>query len=113
MEINSSVPEDPEMAAIVRKYQDLIGAPCLGLWCARRWFRSCPVGVGLEHACGWEHAARDVASTRASAAVRRPSIMTWPCLAGTKMDEPLGWTHTDLDARFDTVRRSESNIGAG
>ncbi len=33
-------------------------------------------------------------------------------LAGTKMDEPLGWTHTDLDARFDTVRRSESNIGA-
>ena len=32
--------------------------------------------------------------------------------AGTKMDEPLGWTHTDLDARFDTVRRAESNIGA-
>ena len=28
------------------------------------------------------------------------------------MDEPLGWTHTDLDARFDTVRRAESNIGA-
>lgn len=25
MEINSSVPEDPEMAAIVGKYQDLIG----------------------------------------------------------------------------------------
>ncbi|PRW59853.1 5 -nucleotidase [Chlorella sorokiniana] len=55
VEINSSVREDPEMAAIVRKYQDLIG---------------------------------------------------------TKMDEPLGWTHTDLDARFDTVRRSESNIGS-
>ena len=53
VEISSQVPEDPEMAAIVKRYQDVIG---------------------------------------------------------TKMDEPLGWAHAPLDARFDTVRRSESNI---
>lgn len=28
------------------------------------------------------------------------------------MDEPMGWTHTPLDARFDTVRRAESNVGS-
>jgi 2',3'-cyclic-nucleotide 2'-phosphodiesterase (5'-nucleotidase family) len=32
--------------------------------------------------------------------------------AGTKMDEPLGWSHIDLDARFDTVRQAESNLGS-
>ncbi|KAI3436153.1 hypothetical protein D9Q98_002210 [Chlorella vulgaris] len=55
VEINSSVPEDAEVAAIVKVYQDLIG---------------------------------------------------------TKMDEPLGWSHIDLDARFDTVRQAESNLGS-
>ena len=47
------------------------------------------------------------------------SLLPHPCLgphpspppAGTKMDEPLGWAHTPLDARFDTVRAAESNIG--
>lgn len=28
------------------------------------------------------------------------------------MDEPLGWSHIDLDARFDTVRQAESNLGS-
>eukprot|EP00887_Chlorella_sp_A99_P006466 scaffold3.g6466.t1 len=35
----------------------------------------------------------------------------YEALIGTKMDEPLGWTHVDLDARFDTVRTGESNLG--
>ena len=40
-----------------------------------------------------------------------PSLYPAPPPAGTKMDEPLGWAHTPLDARFDTVRAAESNIG--
>ena len=40
-----------------------------------------------------------------------PSLSPSPPPAGTKMDEPLGWAHTPLDARFDTVRAAESNIG--
>ncbi|KAL4458863.1 hypothetical protein ABPG75_013728 [Micractinium tetrahymenae] len=55
VEIDSSLPEDPEMQAIVQQFLDTLG---------------------------------------------------------TKMDEPMGWTHTPLDARFDTVRRAESNVGS-
>ena len=29
----------------------------------------------------------------------------------TKMDEPLGWAHVDLEARFHHVRCGESNLG--
>lgn len=40
-----------------------------------------------------------------------------PRVADTKMDEPLGWTHVDLEARFDRVRCGETNVanmvGAG
>ncbi|PSC76623.1 Trifunctional nucleotide phosphoesterase [Micractinium conductrix] len=53
--VTSAVPEDPEVAAIVQGYLDLMG---------------------------------------------------------TKMDEPMGWSHTPLDARFDVVRRQESNLGS-
>ena len=50
VEISSQVPEDPEMAAIVKRYQDVIG---------------------------------------------------------TKMDEPLGWAHAALDARFLSSLKAE------
>lgn len=34
-----------------------------------------------------------------------------PALAAeTKKDEPLGWSHVDLEARFECVRTRESNL---
>lgn len=48
VEINSSVPEDPEMAAIVRKYQDLIGERSCGVSCCTRRSCACPDFVALD-----------------------------------------------------------------
>jgi hypothetical protein len=51
------------------------------------------------------------ASRRAGILPTRRHPHVRPPLAGTRMDEPLGHTLVDLDARFDTVRTRESNIG--
>ena len=48
VEINSSVPEDPEMAAIVRKYQDLIGETSCGVSCCSGCRCASPVFVALD-----------------------------------------------------------------
>jgi hypothetical protein len=122
VEINSAVPEDPEMAAIVKRYQDLIGGQTLRLGggsCkspAPAPQLPCIATSGCHSASpmhdptapAWLLAGLFFAAVFLSWLTHAVSVLA----AGTKMDEPMGWAHTDLDARFDTVRTCESNLGS-